>query len=79
MNNKKFKRWLKRYDYFYKKELRDYWAKNGMNVLKPENFDKEFLYQFIAYRNEIQTKRLVIATWILAGASIILSIISLFV
>ncbi|KHO53802.1 MAG: hypothetical protein QT05_C0001G0024 [archaeon GW2011_AR13] len=79
MNNKKFKKWLKEYDYFYKRESRDYWKRTGTNVVIPEGFDKEFLSQFIAYKNEMMTKQLVWATWALAIVSIILTVVSLFI
>ena len=53
---------------------------DGKNTLYTFNtWDEKTLHLFTAYRNERTTKRLVWATWVLAIATIILSIISLFV
>ena len=49
----------------------------GNKVLLPEGFDDVLLQKYIAYRNVVQTKRLVIATWVLATATIILNILIL--
>lgn len=74
MNYRKFVRWAREYERIYNLELK---RTTGQTSLIPENFDRELSQQYIAYRNEIQTRNLVIATWALAGVSILLSIISL--
>lgn len=79
MNPRKFLKWAKEYERLYNLELRRYWKENkNTESMIPLNFDKELLQQYIAYKNELRTKQLVWATWALAGASIVLSFISLF-
>ena len=76
MNYRKFVKWAKEYERLSKFELK---RTTGQNVIIPLNFDRELLQQYIAYKNEMRTRQLVIATWALAGASILISILSLFI
>ncbi|OQA67576.1 MAG: hypothetical protein BWY36_00679 [Candidatus Diapherotrites archaeon ADurb.Bin253] len=76
MNYRKFVKWAKEYERLSKFELK---RTTGQNVIIPLNFDRELLQQYIAYKNELRTRQLVIATWALAGASILISILSLFI
>ena len=76
MNYHKFVKWAKEYERLSKFELK---RTTGQNVIIPLNFDRELLQQYIAYKNEMRTRQLVIATWALAGASILISILSLFI
>ena len=79
MNPHKFLKWAKEYERLYKLELRRYWKENrNTEPMIPLNFDRELLQQYIAYKNELRTRQLVWATWALAGVSILLSIINLF-
>ena len=79
-----FKKWLGQYEEESNDELVR-WSqnagtlgKNGKPTIIPEGFEELHLAQYIAYRNEMTTKRLVWATWFLAIATITLSLISLF-
>lgn len=78
-----FKKWLGQYEEEFNDELMRWGqnagviGKNGKPALLPEDFEDYTLAQYTAYRNEMTTKRLVWATWFLAIATIILSIISL--
>lgn len=74
MNYHKFVKWRKEYERLHAPELL---RTTGQKVIIPRGFDDELLQHYIAYSNEMRTKQLVIATWALAGASIVLSVISL--
>lgn len=75
----KFETWIKEYETNHKKQLKEYWEKNPqVNQLVPGNFGKELLQQYMAYKKEIYSKRLVWATWGLAIATIILSTLTLY-
>lgn len=74
MNPHKFLKWVKEYEKFYKLELK---RTTGQNVIIPLNFDRELLQQYIAYKNELRTMQLVWATWALAIATIMLSMLSM--
>jgi hypothetical protein len=79
MNPRKFLKWAEDYERLSKLELKRYWKENKNTYpTMPLNFDKELLQQYIAYNNYRQTRNLVIATWGLAGVSIILSGITLY-
>lgn len=46
-------------------------------ITPPRGFHEYILAQYVAYRNELTTKRLVWATWFLAIGTILLSILTL--
>ena len=75
----KFKKWIEEYRHENLRELNEWQKETGMSGIIPNEFDKGLLKQFIAYRSELHTKRLVWATWFLAIATIILSIFTLFI
>lgn len=73
-----FQKWLKRYDEEYNAEAIR-WQKKSGHKLIPEGFDVTLLQQYTAYRIEMETKRLVYATWALAIVTIILSILTIII
>mgnify|MGYP001581242292 CR=1 FL=1 len=80
-----FKKWMREYEEEFNNELirwgqnAGFKGKNGKPAILPEGFEEYTLARYTAYRNEMATKKLVGATWFLAIATIILSIISLFI
>jgi len=74
----KFEKWLKEYDAEYERELKE-WQERSKIKLIPEDLDRILLQKYIAYRNEIATRKLIMATWFLAIATTILSIITLLI
>ena len=78
-----FKKWLAKYEKESDDELMRWGQKagvignNGKPAILPQGFDESTLIQYTAYRNEMATKKLVWATWFLAIATIILSILTL--
>jgi hypothetical protein len=51
--------------------------RTSQNTIAPKGFDKELLWEYTAYKNEMRTKQLVWATLLLALSSIILSTVTL--
>lgn len=72
-----FQKWLKNYEKEYDAQAKEWEKKSGYKNLIPEGFAETLLQQYTAYRMEMETKNLVIATWALAIFTIILSIITL--
>lgn len=72
-----FQKWLKGFEVEYEKKLKEWQAKSSYKSLIPEGLRERLIQQYSAYRNEMETKRLVLATWTLAIVTIVLSIISL--
>lgn len=74
-----FKQWLTDYGKEYKRELKEWQNTTGIKSLIPHGLDEQLIQQYSAYRSELTTKRLVWATWTLAIATIILTIINLII
>lgn len=74
----KFEKWAGDFKKECDKALKNWQDIHGIKI-RPTNFGEKVLEQYIAYRNETMTKKLVIATWSLAIATIILSIITLWI
>lgn len=74
----KFKKWLKKYEEEYERELRE-WQDRSKVKLIPEDLDRMLLQKYIAFRNEITTRKLIMATWALVIVTIILSIITFWI
>ena len=72
-----FNGWLKGYNKVYNHKLREWQEKSEMKAIIPEGFGEELLKQYSAYRSELVTKNLVIVTWVLALATITLSLLTL--
>ncbi len=71
-----FKRWIKNADKDLNKILE---AKLQHGLLFRDNSHKNYLLSYYAqYKTFSETRKLVIATWILAGATIALAIITSF-
>ena len=68
-----FQKWLKNYEKEYKISLKIHFNQNNIGLI-PEKFDENLIQLYNAYKYETQTRNLVIVTWVLAGATIILSI-----
>lgn len=77
--NSNFNKWVRNYEGLYAIELNKWQKKNNCPGIIPLNFDTELISHYTAYKNEQQTKNLVIATWGLAIVTIILSVLTLFV
>lgn len=76
---KNFNKWMRNYERLYASELNRWQKKNNSQGIIPQNFDTELISHYTAYKNEQQTKRLVIATWSLAITTILLSILTIFI
>ena len=74
----KFKDWIKDYEKEYERELEEWKSKSKLKGIIPQGFDESLLNQYVAYKSEIRTKQLVIATWVLAAVTILLNIVTLF-
>ena len=74
----KFQQWLKGYEKESANELKKWQNKSNEKCLIPSGFDEKLIQQYNTYRIEMETKRLVIATWVLAMASILLSVLTIF-
>lgn len=74
-----FKEWIRRYEREYKRELNEWQTVNHSDGIIPQGLDESLLQQYVAYTTQIQTRKLIIATWFLAIFTIILSLISLFI
>jgi len=78
-----FKEWLNNYDKEFKDELICWYLNSKKQkkkedpVILPSGFEEYVLTQYIAYRNEQTNRRLVMATWFLAVATILLSLLTL--
>ena len=73
----KFDKWLREFEIEYEKELKNWHTKSGYKSLLLPGLKERVIQQYSAYRNEMATRKLVIATWVLAVFTIILSLISL--
>ena len=79
--NKSFNRWIKDYDGVFKTSLlRDIEHQFGefdpqtyIEETEKKNWDRKSFQMYVAYRNEVTTKKLVLATWVLAIGTLILS------
>ena len=72
-----FEEWLRNYESEYEKALKKWQDKGGYKSIIPKGFSEKILKQYMAYRIEMETKKLVRATWALAIVTIILSFITL--
>lgn len=67
----KFKDWANGYKKEYEEALKEWQETNGVKVIIPEGIDDKLLQQYVAYKNVMETKRLVFATWALAIVGIL--------
>ena len=73
-----FKKWVSEYMQENSRELDEWQKETGMKGIIPSEFDKETLRQYIAYKSELHSRRLVWATWGLAIGTLILSGLTLY-
>mgnify|MGYP001558222543 CR=1 FL=1 len=71
----KFREWVEEYEKEFHEEFSRRFKENPRGI--PMDISKRLRELFIGYKTFKETRRLVIATWILAIATIILSIITL--
>lgn len=73
-----FEKWAEEYELEHKKALKKWQDRSKLKSIIPKGFGDKLLQQYVAYRNEMATKKLVRVTWVLAIATIILSISTLY-
>ena len=71
-----FEQWLNKYREEYQSVIERYRQKSHFKAIIPKGFSERILQQYIAYRTEMETKRLVWATWFLAFTTILLSLLT---
>ncbi|MDD5012647.1 MAG: hypothetical protein PHQ66_03335 [Candidatus Nanoarchaeia archaeon] len=83
---KDFSKWLEDYGKVFRtsivKDMEDFFGEvdpgEYQDILTKRNWDKKSPQLFIAYRTEMTTRRLVLATWVLAIGTLVLSGLTLF-